>query len=207
MSPAFLKEISAAFDHRIAKHGDTAEGVLWKNADGQVLRFELLAGVLDDAPRAGIVSVNDLGCGYGALLDFLKTLTGMPDFDYAGYDISKLMIEAATARTEHPKAAFRIADQTGRKADYSFVSGTYNLRLGIEDNLWRDFILGSLADLWAKTGTAMAFNMLDAGTEHKLDGLYYADAADMMDFVRTLSDNVTLIDDYPLDEWTIYVRR
>ena len=71
MPPEFLNDISHAFNRRIGKYHDTAQGVLWKNADGQLLRFELLAGILDDAPTpgtaSGAVSVNDLGCGYGYL--------------------------------------------------------------------------------------------------------------------------------------------
>jgi hypothetical protein len=81
------------------------------------------------------------------------------------------------------------------------------LKIGVEDDLWRDFVRNSLAELWSRTDVAMAFNMLDARAPKHLDGLYYGDADDLMDFARSLSPNVTLIDDYPLDEWTIYLRR
>ena len=211
MPPEFLNDISHAFNRRIGKYHDTAQGVLWKNADGQLLRFELLAGILDDAPTpgtaSGAVSVNDLGCGYGALLDFLGTLPGMPDFDYAGYDIAENMIATARARDTKGLGKFSVAQVPNRIADYSFVSGTYNLKIGVEDDLWRDFVRNSLAELWSRTDVAMAFNMLDARAPKHLDGLYYGDADDLMDFARSLSPNVTLIDDYPLDEGTIYLRR
>lgn len=205
--PDFLKQISQAFDHRISDHGDTAAGVLWKNPDGQLLRFELLAGILDAAPATSMVSINDLGCGYGALLDFLDNLPGMLKFDYAGYDISKRMIETARRRTDRSNAGFHVSHKAIHRADYSFVSGTYNLKLGIEDAPWRNFVCASLADLWSKTGVALAFNMLDARAGKKADGLYYAESADFMNFARSLSGDVTLIDDYPLEEWTIYLKR
>jgi len=207
MGPEFLKEISDAFSGRIGKYRDTPAGVLWKNAAGQSLRFELLAGILDDAPGTGTVTVNDLGCGYGALLDFLKSLPQMPRFDYAGYDISGKMVKTARQRTRYPHADFHVADKANRRAGYAFVSGTYNLKLGVDDGLWRDFVRESIADLWSKTDTAMAFNMLDARADYKEEGLYYADADEFVEFARTLSGNVTLIDDYPLEEWTIYLLR
>lgn len=207
MPPDFLKQISHAFNGRIGEFRDTPAGVLWKNADGQLLRFELLAGILDGAPDTGTVTVNDLGCGYGALLDFLNAMAGMPRFDYAGYDISRKMIEKARQRTKYSRAVFKVDHKADRAADYSFVSGAYNLKLEVEDAPWRNFVRGSLADLWSKTGKALAFNMLDAGAAKRLDSLYYADSGDFMEFARTLSPDVTLIDDYPLKEFTVHIKR
>ncbi len=50
--------------------------------------------------------------------------------------------------------------------------------------------------------------MLSVNSANRLAGLYYAEPEEFLDFAaRTLSADVTLIDDYPLDEWTILARR
>ncbi len=52
-------------------------GVLCRNEDGQRLRFEILVRVVEDEGKAGGVTINDLGCGYAAIFDFLAPLPVM----------------------------------------------------------------------------------------------------------------------------------
>jgi len=93
------------------------------------------------------------------------------------------------------------------KCDYSFVSGTYNMMGYVPEDVWNPYVKASLAHLWSTTGRGMAFNMLDAATGPSGDGLYRADAGEFTDFCKKeLSADVTLIDGYPLNEWTIFVR-
>jgi len=203
----YLEAISQAFDYRVRNYGETAAGVLWKNDHGQKLRFEILTGLLDAEPSSGAISINDFGCGYGAFYDFLQGLPQMPDMNYMGFDISPEMIRLAEPRSAIGKAAFALSPLATRDADYTFVSGTFNLRLDAPDEPWNDFIKSSLAHLWSKTTKGLAFNMLATDHRNKQDGLYYADEMAFLDFCKGFSEDVTLIDDYPLDEWTIFIRR
>src|SRR4051794_32797123 len=88
-----LHEVAAYYADKLARHGATPRGVDWNGQSGQILRFEQLCKVID-VPRA--CSVNDVGCGYGALLDFLRghRLPG----SYLGVDLSEEMIRAARER-------------------------------------------------------------------------------------------------------------
>ena len=70
-----------------------------------------------------------------------------------------------------------------------------------------DLVKTSLARLWDKTAKAMAFNMLDAASPVRLINLYYADRNEFVEFAMSLSPEVEIIDDYPLTEFTIYVKR
>jgi len=205
--PPFLKDIAAVFARRIIKFGETPAGVLWKDGDGQQLRFEVLAGILDDLPPSAPISINDFGCGYGALFEFLNTLPKAPELTYTGYDICEEMIHTAWHRVHDRRATFIEASNTDHAADFTFVSGTYNLKLLIENEPWNAYVKSSLTGLWEMTQKGLAFNMLDINHPEQGDGLYYADSEEFMDFCRGLSTNVTLIDDYPLHEWTIFVRR
>ncbi|MBI3113840.1 MAG: hypothetical protein HYZ04_04920 [Rhodospirillales bacterium] len=50
--------------------------------------------------------------------------------------------------------------------------------------------------------------MLSAGAVQQFSGLYYAEAGEFVDFcVGNLSPDVSLSDDQPLPDWTIFVRR
>ncbi|NQU55987.1 MAG: class I SAM-dependent methyltransferase [Rhodospirillales bacterium] len=205
--PPFLKEIAYIFDRRVRRFGETPAGVLWKNSEGQQLRFEILAGIIDDLALREKVTVNDFGCGYGAMYDFLEGLPGMADLTYTGYDIAEEMIATAWHRTRGRQATFIEASKIDQAADFTFVSGTFNLKLEVADIPWNAFVKSNLAALWPKSKKALAFNMLDKNHPVQGKDLYYADSNDFMDFCRTLSANVTLIDDYPLHEWTIFLRR
>ncbi|MBF0247281.1 MAG: methyltransferase domain-containing protein [Alphaproteobacteria bacterium] len=195
------------YDHTLKKHGPSAPGVLWKDADAQVLRLEVLLSTVGAEDLNGPITVNDLGCGYGALFDLLKDDPMMRDGRYFGYDISPAMVRAARARHADPRAAFFESPVATERADYSFVSGAYNMNLGADTNMWGDYVRNNLTRLWERTGKALAFNMLDSRAKTRIDDLYYADAATFLDFAKSLSPHVEYVDDYPLDEFTIRVRR
>ncbi len=205
--PHFLEDVSLIFGHRVRKYGRTPAGVLWKNSEGQQLRFELLAGILDGLPVSATISVNDFGCGYGALYEFLGNLPSLADLSYTGIDISGDMINAAKKQIKSKNAIFKEAIQFDSPADFTFVSGTFNLKIDAADGLWNDYVKSTLRDLWLKTNKGLAFNMLDKNHHDRGDGLYYADATEFLDFCSEFSNDVTLINDYPLDEWTIFIRR
>jgi len=205
--PAFLKDISKVFNHRVRTFGGSPAGVLWKNSEGQQLRFEVLVGILDDLPPSAALTINDFGCGYGAMYDFLRDLPAMDQMTYCGYDISEEMVHTAWQRNNDRRATFSEASKVDTPADFTFVSGTFNLNLDVDDGPWNTYVKSTLDQLWTMSNKGLAFNMLDIKRADQDVGLYYADAEEFMGFCRTLSPNVTLIDDYPLEEWTIFIRR
>lgn len=204
-----LSPISKAFGDRLAEKGTTPEGVYWSSPEGQLLRFEVLLGIVPPAEQAqGGVTINDLGCGYGALFDVLEDDPMMIDGRYFGYDISPDMIRAANARHGDRRANFILSSAATRDADYSLVSGTYNMKMRHRRGEWQDYIFASLRDLWGKSKKGLAFNMLAGSGIDKPGGLYYAPADDYFDFcAAALSRNVELKQGYGLREWTIFVRR
>jgi SAM-dependent methyltransferase len=203
-APDLLKPVAYAFDRRLADSGATARGVYWRNEDGQKLRFEVLARVLEG--DAGPFTVNDLGCGYGAFFDFLATRLGDRLLRFAGTDISPSMVAEAKARIADPRAVFVRGLTASEDADYSFASGTFNMCLKTKPAEWVAYVEASLAHLYGRSRKAMAFNML-AGRGTVREGLYYADSAYFGAFCQRLGATVQLAIDYPLDEWTIFARR
>ena len=210
-APKFLAPVAVLYDMRLKRFGARPEGVFWLDEKGQRLRFDILSRIMEGA--GGSVIVNDLGCGYGAFFQFLKDRPVLKDGLYLGYDISEFMVEKATRLNDDSRAKFVQVLIATWRADYSFASGTYNMRMDTDPLEWAEYVRSSLVQLWSASERGLAFNML-ADEEAirrgkpRQDDLYYARSQEYLDFCRReLSPHSTLVDDYPLAEWTIQVNR
>lgn len=95
-----LGEVASYYSEKLMQYGETPQGVDWNGEEGQILRFEQLCKIIA-TPEP--FSLNDIGCGYGALLDFLEKK--YQAFSYVGIDVSEKMIQAAKQRYQSHKAA------------------------------------------------------------------------------------------------------
>ncbi|PHS79734.1 MAG: hypothetical protein COB59_00130 [Rhodospirillaceae bacterium] len=205
--PDILDLIRRVFEYRLEECGPVSGGVMWKDADQQILRLEILLSVISPKDLNAPISINDFGCGYGALFELIADEHMMALGRYIGYDISGDMVTAAKAKYPDPRATFIHSPVATEPADYSFVSGTYNMHMGAPENLWSHYVKTSLRSLWAKTNKVMAFNLLDDEEPQKLADLYYANKNEYLDFAKTLSPDVEINYDYPLHEFTMTIRR
>lgn len=190
---------------KLAVHGLTPRGVDWNTAESQELRFTKLLSVCDTA-RDG--SILDFGCGYGALAARLRRegYTG----EYVGYDLSREMVQAATA--EHralPRCRFTSDAATLRAAAYTLASGIFNVRLDIPSEAWELHIRETLDAMASLSLEGFAFNMLTryADAERMRGDLYYADPGVWLTYcLDRFSRRVALLHDYGLYEFTMIVR-
>jgi SAM-dependent methyltransferase len=206
MDRRILAEVADYYSSKLAAHGDTPQGVDWNGEAGQVLRFEQLARVIE--PAAAFI-VNDVGCGYGALFDFLASRH--PGLSYVGCDISADMVAAARARhPEDGRAQFALGAQPPAVADYSVASGIFNVRLGRSVAEWREYLESTLDLLDRSSSRGFAFNCLTSysDADRKREDLYYADPCELFDRCkRRYSRDVALLHDYGLYEFTMLVRK
>ncbi len=98
MSPlALLEHVNEYYTRKMLEHGPTPQGVDWNSAQSQETRFVQLLKVVDwSTPPV----LGDFGCGYGALLDYLKARHVA--CTYRGYDISDAMRAAAYVNATRP---------------------------------------------------------------------------------------------------------
>jgi len=204
--PKTLDGIRDLYAGNLARHGTSSKSVGWRDEASQALRFERLARVIDR--DAGPFTVNDWGCGYGAMFAYLDRACGGSMTRYTGYDISTEMLGAATARCDAGRARFVLGSEVAVEADYTFVSGTFNVRLEASDAEWDAYVKGRLEALFARSRRGLAFNLLTSYVDWKQETLFYGDPTAFFDFCKTrLSRYVTLVHDYALYEWTILVSR
>jgi SAM-dependent methyltransferase len=201
-----LDAVQRYYSAKIAEHGPTARGVDWNDQASQELRFEQLLKVCDlESP----FTINDYGCGYGALGSYLEQ-RGC-SFRYTGFDISERMLEKARELADRSELyRFVSAEDELERADYTVASGVFNVRLDADDEAWERHVLATLQRLDELSARGFAFNMLTSYSdpERMRPDLYYADPLRIFDHCkRTFSRWVALLHDYGLYEFTILVRK
>lgn len=201
-----LHEVASYYSEKLAQHGETPRGVDWNGEESQALRFAQLCKIV---AKRDVFSLNDLGCGYGALLEFVADK--YQDFSYLGVDVSEDMVLAAKQRYQgNANARFITSAEPGDDADYGVASGIFNVRLGRSDAEWRDHLEATLDLLDRTSRFGFAFNCLTSYSDEdkKRDYLYYADPCLLFDLCkRRYSRQVALLHDYGLYEFTILVRK
>ena len=201
-----LTRVEQYYSEKVKTHGPTPSGVDWNSAESQALRFEQLLKVCD---HKGPFSINDYGCGYGALVEYLSQ-RGYT-FDYQGFDISETMI--ATAQELHHGLSycrFSMVESSLNTADYTVASGIFNVKLQGGDDEWQAYILHILNKMAHLSQKGFAFNVLTgySDPERRRVDLYYADPLFLFDSCKkNFSRFVTLLHDYPLYEFTILVKK
>lgn len=202
-----LNEVATYYAEKLAEYGDTPRGVDWNGEESQTIRFEQLCKVID--PKKSAFSLNDQGCGYGALLDYLQSKH--PACTYLGIDVSHEMISAAIQRhSTAAQARFITSAEPDQLADYGVASGIFNVRLERTDAEWFDYLQATLDILDRTCNLGFAFNCLTSYSDKdkKRDYLYYADPCRLFDLCKQrYSRQVALLHDYGLYEFTIIIRK
>jgi SAM-dependent methyltransferase len=202
----FLRNIADYYTNTISQHGTTAKGVDWNGEESQRIRFQQLCKILSDDAH---FRVNDVGCGYGALFDYLREQH--PKFEYCGVDVAAAMIDAARVRCQdHSQAQFYQGTRPPEQLDYSVASGIFSVCLETPHTQWKSYIHETLFTLHTSSLKGFAFNCLTSysDAEKMKPHLYYADPCELFDFCkRNFSRQVALLHDYGLFEFTILVRK
>jgi SAM-dependent methyltransferase len=201
-----LKRTASYYSDKIKSHGATARGVDWNSAESQILRFAQLLKLCDSNAS---FSINDYGCGYGALATYLSSLGY--DFQYSGFDISaEMLVSARKLHLGQSRITF-VGDHTLLPtADYTVASGIFNVKQDASNDDWHSYVLHTLHKLAEQSTRGFAFNLLTrySDADRMRPDLYYGDPLELFDYCKQhFSRSVALLHDYPLYEFTIIVRQ
>ncbi|MDP2323052.1 MAG: class I SAM-dependent methyltransferase, partial [Gammaproteobacteria bacterium] len=192
-------------DQKIDTHGATPLGADWSCRATQELRFVQLLRIADcTAP----MSINDVGCGYGAFAGFVRRRY-RPAIDYLGFDVSGRMISEARRLNPLQADRYQVAHRSPRMADYCVASGVFNVKLDCSLPDWRRMIRSTLEDMAANSRLGFAVNFMHAKRARVLAPQLYATyATPWVHFcTQELGMTVEPVAGYGLAEFTLLVRR
>jgi SAM-dependent methyltransferase len=200
------KNVGEYYSAKVRSHGPTPKGVDWNSGESQELRFKQLTSVIDFGQP---FSINDFGCGYGALVGYLDKHAA--SYKYYGFDISEEMIDSAIEQHKGFAHCKFFSDSNAlTPADYTVASGIFNVRMDFSDEAWLSYTIDTLNKLNSLSTKGFAFNALTkySDVEYMRPDLYYADPTKLFDHCKlNFSKYVALLHDYPLYEFTILVRK
>lgn len=204
-------DVEAYYGARVAKYGATPRGVDWSCQATQSLRFVQLLKICD---FSNPFSLNDVGCGYGALCAFLAMR--YPDFgiDYLGVDLSKAMVSRARRRFAITDRRFVIGQASPRLADYTVASGIMNVNVGYPRTVWEDFVAAMLRDMRRTSRRGFSVNFMsdavtasDAPDSSGATRLYRTSPERWIPYCENaLGCSVETLDNYGMKEFTLLLR-
>jgi len=199
------RHVEQYYTQKLRRHGPSPLGVDWSCMPTQALRFRKLLTLCDfDRP----FSLNDLGCGYGALLDYLALYHPRTPVDYLGIDLSPAMVRSARKRWTGETIRFHLGVESPRSADYSIASGIFNVMLDQPVPVWEQLIETTLTHLrrTSRKGFAVNFVHVPTSKERARTGLYCTTPTRWSQFCEMhLSSHVRVVDDYGMGEFTLLV--
>ena len=169
----FEASIRSAYTRRFREKGAHAEGVFWASRLSQQARFDQVLRDMKAEHGADDFSLADVGCGYGALFDYIRRTEAWRQIDYYGVDINKDML--AYCRREHSanKHRFSHGRAPDRQVDFAVFVGTFNLCHTDDYALWEHYILRQLRFSWAKVKTAMVLNITSQPEARINNNIFY----------------------------------
>jgi SAM-dependent methyltransferase len=198
-----VERMRSLYAASVAAHGAAPRGAGWKDAATQRLRFDVLSGIIDPARP---YTVNDLGCGYGALFSYLADERRTRPQRYYGYDVSPEMLDEARGRLHDDAVELIESPTVTRDADYTIVCGTLFNKLGASDDAWAAYVRDTLSTAASRSRRGLAFNLNSVHVDWRDDELYYADPLEYFEFCRvSISRLVALRHDYSRFEWSMLV--
>lgn len=203
---AVHRTIESYYSTRFRQFGATPLGVDWSCVATQEMRFVQLLKLCEIGADC---SLNDLGCGYGALLALLARRHPASAIDYVGIELSAAMVRSARRRWRgHPGCRFVQGEACPRQADYSLASGIFNVQLDQPCDLWEAFIRTTLDGLAASSRRGFSVNFIAAPAGRAIEaGLYATTPGPWLGYCASRFDAaVELVTGYGLREFTLLVR-
>jgi SAM-dependent methyltransferase len=202
------KTLQKHYEKCLEEHGPVAQGMDWPNQADLDKRFEVLTDIVEGTDD---VSLLDLGCGVGLLLDFLKARGLEGRFHYTGADISNRMIEVAKGR--FPRQRFEVRDilvspyEEGQ-FDYIVINGVLNEKQEMTQSQMIDFAQQFIASAFRSCRKGIAFNVMSSHVDWKRDDLFHWELDSIVNFmVRNCSRKIRIMMDYGLYEYIVHLKK
>ena len=177
------KNIIDEYTKRYKKFGPTPKGSFWISKKRQYKRFEIILQEIQkisNGPQP--IKLADIGCGYGAMADYLISTKQINTYSYQGYDISPILIEECNKKFSDLNISFSLGKKPNSLSMFTIMSGTYNLTMTRDVLKWEEYVFKCLSECWKLTSNAMIFNLQVSDKQRVSDSnIYFAEASRVID--------------------------
>jgi SAM-dependent methyltransferase len=205
-------QLSEYYDSCLEKHGATPQGVDWPNQEDLKNRLNIMLDVIKCEDKNETMHILDLGCGYGALVDFLSQYKKLNDLiTYTGMDISSKMITAATQ--QHPDHTFICRDilrepLDDKSYDYIIMNGVFTEKRSLEWHAMYQFMQDLIRAAFKACRKGIAFNVMSQHVDWSNPNLFHCSFNETAAaIISNCSRHFAFRADYGLYEYTAYVYR
>lgn len=191
------------YRNKINEFGSTPLGVDWNSESSQYQRFERLFKHISLKENDSIL---DFGCGYGALLDYLKSKSIFPT--YTGLDLVDEMLKVAAIRNPEVGLEFVSELPPNRNWDYVTMSGVFNVKGDTKIDEWEIYLTETLNSVIQLATKGISFNLLTSFNDlnRRKDHLYYCDPREIALKINLEAPFTLTIDhSYELWEFTVTI--
>ncbi len=200
--------LSSYYAKCFAEHGPSPRGVDWHNWQSLALHYDKMLAVIEPDVAVSRVSLLDVGCGFGGLLDHAKS-KGIA-LDYTGIDVVRAMIEHGQKR--HADAMFATASifdfDHERPFDYVVCNGVLTEKLDVSIKAFDEFARRMIRRMFELCGRGIAFNLMTTHVNFTAPNLYYKNPLETIAFCTAeLSSKFRIDHSYPHFDYTVYVFR
>ena len=169
----FESSIKSAYARRFREKGAHAEGVFWSSRVSQTARFEQVLANMKVECGSTSFCLADIGCGYGALFNYIQSNPAWRQIDYSGVDITPEMVNYCKREYTSHKHRFSLGRQPKHPVDFAVYVGTFNLCHTDDYELWEDYILRHLAVSWARVRYGLILNITSLETAQINNHIFY----------------------------------
>ena len=193
MSHSFDSKIAEIYNERFTEFGPLPEASMWYSKKRQFARFDIILDQIKSLSQKNKISVSDIGCGYGAFLEFLSERKYSGELHYYGYDVSDEVVKFCQKKYSR-RASFHQGSIPVMDSDFVIMSGTFNYFPSGDYNAWRRYFYRVLNLLWSKLKCAMIFNLQISDQEKITEGgIVYSSQKEIENLCKSSFGNVSVI--------------
>lgn len=201
-----IHRIRRHYEARVTPQRETYDILDWSSRESQEARFSVLLTTLQQSfTPSQTIRLLDVGCGMTDLAAFLER--HRVPLRYVGADITLGILAEARRRAPQRRLVaadvFTAAPFAARAFDVTYCSGVFNLSLGNNN----DFALAALPRLLALSDALAVANFLHCRCGRKYEHCHYFDPDVLCAAMAQRGLDVTLIDDYLENDFTLVLRR
>lgn len=203
------QELVQHYEHCLEQHGANHKGVDWPNEKDMNTRFAVMLDISKPFNKLNQFTLLDLGCGYGALLDYLKNHDLLNRFHYKGIDLSQKMIQVAIDK--HDASHFERRDILIEKLvadsfDFIIMNGLFTEKRHLSQANMEMFFVKMIKAAYEASRLGIAFNVMNHHVDWMRDDLFYLPFDRIVSILKeNTSRHLTIRADYGLYEYTVYV--